>query len=115
MDVVLPLHLTRDLVLRKPRPNCFLQPWAVQHLYGVLQQGRPRSSIVFGAAACGVYFARDSRKGVLMPTGKSEQIHIGGLTIEFLIQGADSGGSVAVFEFEVAAGAKVPVGHSHDG
>jgi len=50
-----------------------------------------------------------------MPTGKSEQIHIGGLTIEFLIQGADSGGSVAVFEFEVAAGAKVPVGHSHDG
>jgi len=50
-----------------------------------------------------------------MPAGKSEEIHIGGLTIQFLIQGADSGSSVAVFEFEVAAGANVPIGHSHDG
>jgi quercetin dioxygenase-like cupin family protein len=35
--------------------------------------------------------------------------------IRFLVEGAQSAGSVAVFEFDVPAGAKVPVAHSHDG
>jgi quercetin dioxygenase-like cupin family protein len=29
-------------------------------------------------------------------------------------EGKDSGGSVAIFEFDVPAGAKVPIAHSHD-
>ena len=44
---------------------------------------------------------------------KSEEIRIGGVAVRFLVEG-ESGGSVAMFEFDVAAGAKVPVAHSHD-
>jgi quercetin dioxygenase-like cupin family protein len=45
----------------------------------------------------------------------SEEIRIGQLAIRLLLEGKASGGSVAVFEFDVPAGAKVPVAHSHDG
>jgi quercetin dioxygenase-like cupin family protein len=45
---------------------------------------------------------------------KQEEIRIGGLAIRFLVEGHASGGSVAIFEFDVAAGAKVPAAHSHD-
>src|SRR4051794_40294940 len=44
-----------------------------------------------------------------------EEIRIGQLAIRFLLEGHASGGSVAVFEFDVPVGAKVPVAHSHDG
>ena len=50
-----------------------------------------------------------------MATSTSEEIRIGPLMIRFLLEGKQSGGSVAVFEFEVPAGANVPVAHSHDG
>ncbi|TFH64044.1 MAG: cupin domain-containing protein [Candidatus Zixiibacteriota bacterium] len=50
-----------------------------------------------------------------MVTGTSEEIRIGQLAIRFLLEGEASGGSVAVFEFDVPAGAKVPIAHSHDG
>lgn len=43
-----------------------------------------------------------------------EEIKIGQLAIRFLLEGKESGGSVAMFEFDVPAGAKVPVAHSHD-
>jgi len=43
-----------------------------------------------------------------------EEIKIGQLVIRFLLEGKASGGSVAVFEFDVPAGAKVPIAHSHD-
>ena len=43
-----------------------------------------------------------------------EEIRIGGLAIRFLLEGKVSGGSIAMFEFDVAAGAKVPIAHSHD-
>jgi len=36
------------------------------------------------------------------------------LAIRFLLEGKASGGSVAIFEFDVPAGAKVPIAHSHD-
>jgi len=49
-----------------------------------------------------------------MATSTSEEIRIGELAIRFLVEGKDSGGSVAVFEFDVPAGAKVPIAHSHD-
>jgi len=49
-----------------------------------------------------------------MVTGTREEIRIGQLAIRFLLEGQSSGGSVAIFEFDVPAGAKVPVAHSHD-
>ena len=50
-----------------------------------------------------------------MQATSSEEIRIGQLAIRFLVEGDQSGGSVAVFEFDVPAGAKVPAAHSHDG
>ena len=49
-----------------------------------------------------------------MVAGAQEEIRIGGLAIRFLLEGKSSRGSVAMFEFDVAAGAKVPIAHSHD-
>ena len=45
----------------------------------------------------------------------SEEIRVGEVSIRFLVQGEQSGGSVAIFEAAVPAGARVPVAHSHDG
>ena len=45
----------------------------------------------------------------------TEEIKVGEVTIRFLVQGEQSGGSVALFEFDVPADARVPVAHSHDG
>ena len=50
-----------------------------------------------------------------MATSTREEIRIGPLAIRFLVEGEASGGSVAVFEFDVPAGAKVVAAHSHDG
>ena len=50
-----------------------------------------------------------------MTTSTREEIRVGPLAIRFLVEGEESGGSVAVFEFDVPAGAKVAAGHSHDG
>jgi quercetin dioxygenase-like cupin family protein len=44
----------------------------------------------------------------------TEEIKIGPLAIRFLVEGEASGGTVAVFECDVPAGAKVPAAHSHD-
>jgi quercetin dioxygenase-like cupin family protein len=49
-----------------------------------------------------------------MATSTREEIKIGRLAIRFLVEGEESAGSVAIFEFDVPAGAKVPVAHSHD-
>src|SRR3954463_5744950 len=45
----------------------------------------------------------------------SEAIKVGDMDIRFLVEGDQSAGSVAVFEFDVPAGAKVAAAHSHDG
>ena len=50
-----------------------------------------------------------------MPTSTRDEIKVGGMAIRFLIEGEQSAGSVAVFEFDVPAGAKVAAAHSHDG
>jgi quercetin dioxygenase-like cupin family protein len=55
-----------------------------------------------------------SAKEVAMTAGSGEEIKLGQLKIRFLVEGATSGGSVAIFEFDVGPGAKVPVAHSHD-
>jgi quercetin dioxygenase-like cupin family protein len=49
-----------------------------------------------------------------MTADTPEEIRLGGLAIRFLLEGKQSGGSIAMFEFDVAPGAKVPVAHSHD-
>jgi quercetin dioxygenase-like cupin family protein len=50
-----------------------------------------------------------------MATGTQEEIRIGQMAIRFLVEGKESGGSVALFEFDVPVGARVPAAHSHDG
>jgi quercetin dioxygenase-like cupin family protein len=44
-----------------------------------------------------------------------EEIKVGDMAIRFLVEGEQSGGSVAIFEFDVPAGAKIAAPHSHDG
>ena len=43
-----------------------------------------------------------------------ETIKAGQVTIEFLLEAADTNGSAAMFEFAVPAGAKVPIPHYHE-
>jgi quercetin dioxygenase-like cupin family protein len=50
-----------------------------------------------------------------MTTGTREEIRVGPMVIRFLIEGEESEGSVAMFEFDVPAGTTVAAGHSHDG
>ena len=50
-----------------------------------------------------------------MATIMREEIRVGELAIHFLVEGTESAGSVAVFEFEVPAGSGVAAAHSHDG
>jgi quercetin dioxygenase-like cupin family protein len=50
-----------------------------------------------------------------MTTSTREEIRVGEIAIRFLVEGHESAGSVAVFEFDVPAGAIVAAAHSHDG
>lgn len=50
-----------------------------------------------------------------MATSTPVEIKVGEIGIRFLVEGEQSGGSLAVFEAHVPAGARVPVAHSHDG
>jgi quercetin dioxygenase-like cupin family protein len=50
-----------------------------------------------------------------MAIGIHEEIKVGELAIRFLVEGDQSAGSVAVFEFDVPAGSQVAAAHSHDG
>jgi quercetin dioxygenase-like cupin family protein len=45
---------------------------------------------------------------------EKEIIRIGQLEIGFLLEGKDTNGQLAMFEFTVPAGAKVPLPHSHE-
>lgn len=50
-----------------------------------------------------------------MTTGTREEIKVGEMAIRFLVEGSQTAGSVAVFEFDVPAGARHAVPHRHDG
>jgi quercetin dioxygenase-like cupin family protein len=50
----------------------------------------------------------------MTPT-QHETITLGALAVRFLVEGGDSNGTVAVFECEVPANARMPLPHSHDG
>ena len=49
-----------------------------------------------------------------MNPGTAEMITVGQLGVRFLVEGADSNGSVSVFECYVPANSKMPAPHSHD-
>ena len=49
-----------------------------------------------------------------MSTSTQEEIRIGDLTIRPRIEGYESGGTVAIHEFDVPAGSGLPLPHSHD-
>ena len=51
----------------------------------------------------------------MMATTMLDEIKLGGMAVRFLVDGEESGGSVAVFEFDVPTGTKVAAPHSHDG
>ena len=44
---------------------------------------------------------------------KNETIRVGQIGIKFLQEAADTNGALAMFEFTVPVGAKVPLPHSH--
>ena len=54
--------------------------------------------------------ARWDREGVM----RNQIIRVGQIGIRFLLDAAGTGGGVAMFEFTVPAGAKVPVPHYHE-
>src|SRR5262245_43651391 len=56
-----------------------------------------------------------TRRRDTMITTMSEEIMVGAVAVRFLVEGGQTAGTVAVFEFDVPAGAQVPVAHSHDG
>lgn len=43
-----------------------------------------------------------------------EEIKVGEMTVRFLLEGEQSDGSVAMFEFDVPAGSRIAAPHSHD-
>ena len=45
---------------------------------------------------------------------KSEFIQVGQIGIQFLLEGADTNGALAMFEFTVPVGAKMPLPHKHE-
>lgn len=49
-----------------------------------------------------------------MNDGTNGTIRLGDIAVRFLLEGRSCGGSLAMFEFDVAASGKVPVAHSHD-
>jgi quercetin dioxygenase-like cupin family protein len=50
-----------------------------------------------------------------MHSPATSPIQLGAISIDFLVDADDSGGSVTLFECTVPASAKVPMPHSHDG
>src|ERR1700722_28005 len=44
-----------------------------------------------------------------------DEIRIGGIAVRYLVEGHEANNTVAMFEFDVAPGSKVPGPHSHDG
>jgi quercetin dioxygenase-like cupin family protein len=49
-----------------------------------------------------------------MAVSTHEEIKVGEMAIRFLLEGSQSAGSAAIFEFDVPAGARIAGAHSHD-
>ena len=50
-----------------------------------------------------------------MTASTREEIRVGEFAIRFLLEGGETAGTVALFEFDVPAGSRVAAAHSHDG
>ena len=50
-----------------------------------------------------------------MTTNTREEITVGEMAIRYLLEGSQTAGSTAIFEFDVPAGARIAGAHSHDG
>ena len=50
-----------------------------------------------------------------MAVSTRDEIKVGDMAIRFLLEGSQTAGSVAIFEFDVPAGARIAGAHSHDG
>jgi len=50
-----------------------------------------------------------------MAVSTREEIKVGEMAIRFLLEGSQTAGSVAIFEFDVPAGTRIAGAHSHDG
>ena len=50
-----------------------------------------------------------------MTTNTREEITVGEMAIRYLLEGSQTAGSAAIFEFDVPAGARIAAAHSHDG
>ena len=48
-------------------------------------------------------------------TASREEFRIGPIAIRFVLGGAESGGLVSIFEFDIPSGATFPIPHRHDG
>jgi hypothetical protein len=44
-----------------------------------------------------------------------DEIRMGGIAVRYLVEARETNNTVAMFEFDVAPGSKVPGPHSHDG
>ena len=49
-----------------------------------------------------------------MATSTREEIRLGGISVRPLVEGEETAGGLAIHEFTVAPGTRVPVAHSHD-
>src|SRR5215475_10122295 len=49
-----------------------------------------------------------------MATSTGNEIRVGDMAIRFVLEGEQSGGAVAMFEFDVPAGARIAAAHRHD-
>lgn len=49
-----------------------------------------------------------------MTTSTHDEIRVAGMAIRPLVEPAESGGTVAIHEFDVPAGGELPLAHSHD-
>ena len=90
-------------VLRVSRAGTDLTPREAEELFA------PRRAGSGAGSKLGLYVARATAEA----QGGSLRAEVSG-GIRFLLEGKASGGSVAVFEFDVPAGARVPIAHSHD-
>jgi quercetin dioxygenase-like cupin family protein len=60
-----------------------------------------------------VFIIAENHEEALLMNSKDE-IRFGGIAIRYLVEGFETNGTLAMFEFDVEPGGKVPGPHSHD-
>jgi len=60
-----------------------------------------------------VFIIAENHEEVL-PMNSKDEIRFGGIAVRYLVEGFETNGTLAMFEFDVDPGGKVPGAHSHD-